>query len=306
MVRIATMPSISEGVGMWRFRRVEGGLLVGIALGVLVAVVAGVSGVLAAAIAPPGYQNIQGPNTDINPSSFDYGGQLACPIGTVVWGGGVLQDVFGPGGATESIETTAPNGNAAWRARVNDTGVYEAQFSLGVICAKKPKVYKIVSKSVDNPAGALTTATATCPTGTVVLSGGALSTSDSSSVQLAGAWPTSQTAFRVRMFNGTTSDATLFVSAVCGSKPAGYAIKRHTVATPPSVYTQFGGATCPSTAAVIGGGLTVSVPGGGTPPVLPLFDSIGVGNPGSAGWETAETNTSTETLNVQSDAICAA
>jgi hypothetical protein len=108
------------------------------------------------------------------------------------------------------------------------------------------------------------------------------------------------------MLNQTSSDATLVVFAVCGTKPAGCSIKRRTVAVALISYAMFGSGNCPSTSAVIGGGITVSVPGGGTPPVLPVLTSIGAGNPGTAGWERAVTNTSTELLNVQSDAICAA
>ena len=241
----------------WLRRR----LRLAVALGCVAALAGGAAAAEAAAIAPPGYKLINGPNTDIMPSSFDYGGQLACPTGTVVWGGGVNQDVFGADASGDTIETSAPDGSGAWRVRVNDTGPYEAQFFIGAICAKKPKTYKIAFRSVDNPAGAQTGATAKCPSGTVVFSGGALSTSDSSAVQLDAAWPNTPTTFRARMLNGTASDETVTAFAVCGTRPAGYSIKRSTVSVAAGAYA-YAGPECPSTSAIIGGGVTASVPGG--------------------------------------------
>ena len=41
-------------------------------------------------------------------------------------------------------------------------------------------------------------------------------------------------------------------------------------------------------------------------PPISVLTSIGSGNPGTGGWITAITNTSAETLNIQTDDICAA
>jgi hypothetical protein len=42
-----------------------------------------------AATAPPGYQRVRSAPIPVPPGMFDAGGQVACPAGTVPWGGGV-------------------------------------------------------------------------------------------------------------------------------------------------------------------------------------------------------------------------
>ena len=40
------------------------------------------------ATAPPGYQRVRSAPIPVPPGMFDAGGQVACPAGTVPWGGG--------------------------------------------------------------------------------------------------------------------------------------------------------------------------------------------------------------------------
>ena len=64
------------------------------------------------ASAPAGYQIIRSQFT-APPGMFDSGGQVACPTGTVIWGGGVGND-FSNG----TINTSEFVGTTGWNARL--------------------------------------------------------------------------------------------------------------------------------------------------------------------------------------------
>src|SRR5690349_6684239 len=163
-----------------------------------------------AVAAPAGYQIIKGPSLPAPPGQLDSGSQIACPAGTVPWGGGVATSSF----TNMNINTTVPTADG-WKARVNNPDPQAGAFEIDAICASKPKGYAQVFSSVDNPPGARSVATAVCPVNTVVLSGGAFSTSDEIGVRMLGAWPTSTTRFRAVELNSALSDASLMAEAVC-------------------------------------------------------------------------------------------
>src|SRR5690242_2816183 len=64
---------------------------------------------------PPGYQVVHSASLSAPPSAFDSGGSVACPTGTVVWGGGVA--FIGGSGPGLTVNTSEPAGNS-WAARV--------------------------------------------------------------------------------------------------------------------------------------------------------------------------------------------
>lgn len=211
----------------------------------------------ASASAPAAYTRVFSPVITAHSGAFDTGGQVSCPAGTVPWGGGIG---FSGGIADigDNINTSAPSGDG-WRGRYNNSTGRDATFAVEAICAAQPPGYTVAFKTIDNTHFAQSTGTAVCPTGTVVLSGGALSTSDQVGASLLSAWPSSTTRFKAIMFNGTSNDERLTIFAVCAQRPAGYAIisaKGHDTGGPDTV---IGGSQCPA-GVVIGGGVKFKAP----------------------------------------------
>jgi hypothetical protein len=228
---------------------------------------------------------------------LDTGGSVACPAGTVVWGGGTsfVGGFFGP---TLTVNTSEPMESTGWEARVNNTGTATAQFAVDAICAKKPKGYALAFQSVDNPADSQSHATATCPSPKVVLGGGTLSTSDQAAAVLTGAWPAGPHKFTAYMYNGTPDDAMLAVYAVCGHKPTGYMIASNS-ASVGSGSTLLDGIACPAgTSALDGGAQTV-----GHSPLVLVGGSI---DQGASGWVLQMNNTAPSQQQVDGHVICAA
>jgi len=190
---------------------------------------------------------------------FDTGGQVTCPMGTVPWGGGV-GFTGGIAGLGENINTSAPAGNG-WRGRYNNSSTRtDDNFVVDAICAKKPVGYTATFTTVDNPAGTKSAAIAVCPVGTRLLSGGTLSTADTVDVQLLSAWPLGPERFKSVMWNGSATDQQLTTFAICGHKPAGYAITSATGSDTGGPDTLVGGAQCPAGTSILGGGIHVTSP----------------------------------------------
>ena len=208
--------------------------------------------------APPGYQRLRSAPIPIPPGMFDAGGQVACPAGTVPWGGGA-GFTGGIASAGDSINTSAPTGNG-WEGRYNNTSTRpDDHFAVDAICAKQPAAYTTSFSTVDNPPGGKSSAIAVCPAGTRLLSGGTLSTADTTDVQLLSAWPLGPERFKSVIFNGSATGQRLTTFAVCGHRPAGYAITSATGShTGPD--TLVGGAQCPAGTSILGGGIHVTGP----------------------------------------------
>ena len=133
------------------------------------------------ATAPPGYQRVRSAPIPIPPGMFDSGGEVACPAGTVPWGGGI-GFTGGIPSVGENINTSAPTGNG-WRGRYTNSGTQTSDnFAIDAICANQPAGYTTTFRTVDNPAGAQSAVTAACPAGTRLFSGGTLSTAEAISV----------------------------------------------------------------------------------------------------------------------------
>jgi hypothetical protein len=247
------------------------------------------------ATAPPGYVIVRSHFT-APPGMFDSGGQATCPTGTVVWGGGAGND-FSNG----TINTSEFAGTTGWNARVNNNAGDAEGFEVDAICAKKPKLYKFVSHQVDDPAGAQVSGSATCPAGTVLLSGSVLSEGDTSNVYLTSAWPNNTQKFTAVQENKSTSDQPFTVLVLCAAKPAGYQIVRVT-------QTVSGGngivepePNCSSGKSVIGGGIQIAPRG----PTVDMSGSY-VGAGSTTAWIGVVQNTGTTSSNVTGSTICAA
>jgi hypothetical protein len=245
---------------------------------------------------PPGYVIVQGGPFSAPPGAFDSGGSAACPAGTVVWGGGVL--FSGGSNPSLNVNTSEPSGSGGWEVRVNNTGTATVQFSVHAICASKPTGYKLVFKIVDNPPNTQSHATATCPSPKVLLGGGSLSTSDQAPAILTSAWPRSSAKFTAYMYNGTATDETLDVLAICGHKPAGYTIASNSTPLDPG-FTLFDGIACPTGTSALSGGTQ-------DPDHVPAVQVGGSIDQGATAWSINVNNTDSSAHQVDGYVICAA
>src|SRR5262252_7311124 len=123
-----------------------------IGAGLLPAAAATNASAVSTATAPPGYQRVRSAPIPIPPGMFDSGGQVACPAGTVPWGGGV-GFTGGIASTGENINTSAPTGDG-WSGRFNNSGTRpDDDFVVDAICANQPAGYTTTFTTVDNPAG---------------------------------------------------------------------------------------------------------------------------------------------------------
>ena len=226
------------------------------------------------------------------------GGQVACPAGTVPWGGGAGV-TGGVAGAGNGINTSAPTGNG-WEGRYNNSSTrLDDHFAVDAICARQPAGYTTTFTTVDNPAGARPAAVAVCPAGTRLFSGGTLSTADTTDVQLLSAWPLGPQRFKSVMWNGSATGQRLTTFAVCGHRPAGYAITSAIGSDTGGPDTLAGGAQCPAGTSILGGGIHVTSPR----PAVTLGASL---DEPSTQWLSEVVNSATEPATVTISAICAA
>jgi len=220
--------------------------------------IAGTSTAAAAATAPPGYHIVRTADIAAPPSTLDTSGQANCPTGTVPWGGGASFD-NGFAAIGTSLETSEPV-TGGWRTRVNNASGTAQTFRVDVICANKPKGYRVAFAGADNPPHTDTPATVTCPTGTVVLSGGAFSTSDTTANLLTSAGPLGPHRYTASMANTSNVDQQVTTFAVCGAKPPKYAIVSQSE-TDMGVDDPALTPVCPTGTSVLGGGIQVANPG---------------------------------------------
>lgn len=245
---------------------------------------------------PPGYTIVHAGPFNAPPSAFDSGGSAACPAGTVVWGGGVAFQ----GGASSSLtaNTSQPVGSSGWEARVNNSGTTTVQFTVNAICANKPAGYKLVFRTVDNPPNTQSHATATCPAPKVLLGGGTLSSADQVAGILTSAWPLSSAKFSGYMFNGTATDQTFTVLAICGHKPAGYKIASNSATVDPG-FTLGDGIGCPAGTSALSGGAQ-------DPDHVPVVQVAGSIDQGASAWAIQVNNHDQSAHQVNGYVICAA
>jgi hypothetical protein len=264
--------------------------------GVAALIAAAATPASAAATAPPGYRIVRTADITAPPSILDTSGQANCPSGTVPWGGGASFD-NGFAARGTSLETTEPV-TGGWRTRVNNASGAAQTFRVDVICADKPKGYKVAFAAADNPPHANSPATATCPTGTVVLSGGAFSTSDTTANVLTSVGPLGPHRFTASMANTSDVDQQVTAFAVCGAKPPKYTIvsQSETDMGPgdPALTP-----VCPTGTSILGGGIQIVNPG---------FDVAIAGSldEDRHGWFGEAVNLRSGATALSSQAICAA
>jgi hypothetical protein len=249
-------------------------------------------------VAPPGYQVVNSGPIPVPSSPFDAGGEVSCPAGKVVWGGGVgfTGGIASPG---ENINTSAPTANG-WQGRYNNaTSRQNDDFALNAICAKKPHGYTIRFATADNPSMSQSAAVATCPTGTVLLSGGVQSTADTADTFVTSAFPKGPKAYRAVQWNGSARDQRLTAFAICGAKPPQYTIVASPGSSDSGPVVLVGDAQCPAKTSLIGGGIKIVNP----MPAITLGASI---QDSGAQWLAEIDNAGTGPVQETIYAICAA
>jgi hypothetical protein len=163
------------------------------------------------ATTPAGYTVQLGVAT-VSPVGQQTHAVVACPKKTVTLGGGVFSS---SGNFTVGINTSEPMKNM-WHVDINNGSVSDTAFRPYVICAKKPRGWRMLTPvTVDNPPQQQTIVDSTpCPKSTVILSGGVQSRSFSLAVNagesgpIAGGW-------RVAENNASTQDTTVTATAIC-------------------------------------------------------------------------------------------
>jgi hypothetical protein len=136
-----------------------------------------------------------------------------CPAKTkVLGGGGIMMD---SGTLNGNLNSSIPV-SGGWRVDGNNSGSFpDTTVTAWVVCGKGLKgVTDIAGSSVVNTAGVQTVAQVTCPTNTVPLGGGGISSSLATSVNINSSIPTSN-GWLVDENNGSPSDATITAYVVC-------------------------------------------------------------------------------------------
>ena len=227
------------------------------------------------------------------------GGAVACPTGTVTWGGGA---VIGAGNLNHNINTSYPSADgSAWNVKVNNTSGVDVYFHVYAVCADVPANYHVVySTPVDNPPTTQNYAEAVCPKGTVVLGGGAYSASTSTSVNINSSYPgfSHKSHFwNVEMNNASLTDSSAQSTIVCSKKPKGYRIVESAVIDNPSGSYSSAEASCPSKTVAVGGGLYSSS----------YSTSVNLQStfPNSTMWGSYENNASSFDAQIAGWAVCA-
>jgi hypothetical protein len=240
-----------------------------------------------------GYRTILGAPV-ASPSQTQTRGKTLCPTGTVVLGGGVSIVSSDP---LVSINSSFPAFNG-WVADVGNASGSATTFAVNVICAVKPAHYKIVTKTVLNPAATHTSVSATCPTGTKPLGGGAASNGASNFITLSTSAPTGTRSWGISENNATGTDHLISVLAVCGT------VQGYSVVHGPSVSVRGPsvtsvGSSCPRGHAPTGGGAAIQSSSVGA-----FLNSTTFGDAND--WNTFVTNTSAVPFKASTTVVCAA
>jgi hypothetical protein len=204
-------------------------------------------------IAPAGYTIVHSGSVD-NPNGDQTLGDVACPSGTVDWGGGVLDTSTS---LAVNINGSFPldGGPGGWEAFVNNASGADDRFTVYAVCADAPAKYSVViSPGVDNPNGTQTSVDAVCPKATEVIGGGALGSSTSTAVGLNSSWPeaTSKLALWAATVNNTSgADDSATAYAICAKKPSSYVIVRGSEADNPGGSRTEATADCSSKTSIL-------------------------------------------------------
>jgi hypothetical protein len=232
------------------------------------------------------------------PNDVQSAGLVKCPSGLVVIGGGV--EVLSTS-LDANINSSWPEVNG-WAANVNNSSGASVTFVVFAFCATAPTDYTVVSSpTTDNPPQSQSGARADCPSGVKVLSGGAISSSVGTAVNLNSSFPvraapSAPAYWQAYMNNATTTDESLQSFAVCGNF-TGYELKAGAVIHNPAGADTQAPADCRS-GVVTGGGVLASSSDTDV-------DVNSSWQNGSGGWFADENNGSASGETITAYAVCA-
>ena len=246
---------------------------------------------------PPGYVRVS-KNFDAS-AGGQTDGQVSCPSGTVVWGGGVFID--DPSNLDLTINDSIPDADGGgWQVTVNNATETETDSEIFALCADQPASYSIEDTgAAENPGGSDTLATTSCPAGSVVLGGGGYTSEPSTSVSLNSSWPTSSKridSWDVYVNNRSVLQEVIVAYAVCGKKPKGYRMVIGTTAD---------NLTGQDTGAVTTCGAAVPISGGVYTTSADLNVNVHSTYPAGIEWNSDENNGSESDEMMTPFAVCA-
>jgi hypothetical protein len=159
-----------------------------------------------------------------------------------------------------SLNSSYPQRNL-WIVDVNTKSGSDASFNVYVVCISAATSYSVVSSALtSNPAGTVTSVSATCPTNRVLVGGGAFSSSSDIAVNISSNFPQqNETDWRVAMANGSTANASVAAYAICRRKPSGYNYQFSIQSSPSGAETPGSVACAPGSLPLSGGDFTGAV-----------------------------------------------
>jgi hypothetical protein len=204
---------------------------------------------------PAGYVQVIGSPVTIG-AGLQERAHAFCPAGTVpVGGGGVISSSDVRANLNSSIPT--PTG---WAIDVNNGSAASTTASASVICIVQPRQYQLVQvNGFTNPHGSESAATVSCPTGTAVFGGGALSTAADVNVNLADSFPLATgNGWRADVNNGSSDDHTITAFAICARPSRHYAVVSSGDASAVPGTQASASVSCAGTSVPLGGGVISS------------------------------------------------
>jgi hypothetical protein len=169
---------------------------------------------------------------------------VACPEGKVVLAGGSAVVGEGTADFKTRLQESAPgtvNGGAqsVWLTALRNADAKAHTIGQFAVCANPPKGYRVVRKDTVVPAGGFLRSTANCPSGLVVMGGGAsvigAGTGDfGTRMQETAPGTTGLPSVSVHMAavrNNSTVARTIGIHAVCAVAPSAYQVVRRDVVT---------------------------------------------------------------------------
>ncbi|HMD46933.1 MAG TPA: hypothetical protein VKG43_12275 [Acidimicrobiales bacterium] len=173
-----------------------------------------------------------------------------------------------------------------------------------ILAGGVPKGYILENSGLTGaPNGVQSSATASCPAGTVVLGGGLDFVSDVFGQEINSSFPSSTTTWEGDVNNTSGAAASFDVYALCAKAPKGYAIVSSSADNPPG---SDAGSTvgCPVKTKVLGGGALSS----SVDPTVGLNSSwpiaIYSSKPKTSGWGAYENNASASDATITAYAVC--
>jgi hypothetical protein len=242
---------------------------------------------------PNGYVQVVGPAITI-----DAGQQLratvACPAGKVPVGGGGL---VASSDVRATMSSSLPLGNG-WAVDVSNASDASTTASASVVCITQPRKYVVISVGDLHLAGSQTDSTAFCPTGTVVLGGGAEANAADLHVGLNSSFPLAGgNGWRISLNDGSPDNLFPTTFAICAAAPDGYAVVKGDAVRNRAGAEGSAFAACAGTAVPLGGGAASSA--------NDLRVNIGSLRPEAHGWTSLEHNASSSAAALATRVVCA-